>query len=99
MPVAEQLDLNVARRGDEPFEVEGAIAKSGERLAASSGQRRLELCAVGDLPHSSPAATGRRLDHCGKADPCQVARRHRSTLVDHQRYEQARHDRHAGGGD
>ncbi len=75
VPVAEQLDLDVARGGDQLLEVEGPVAEGGQRLARGRGQRRRSSAAVLDPPHPPPAAAGRGLQQQREADLGEVRRR------------------------
>ncbi len=66
--IAQQLDLDVARRGDLPLEVDGAVAERRGRLLRARGQRGRELCRGLDSPHPPPAPARGRLDEQGEAD-------------------------------
>ena len=95
LPVAQNLDFDVARRrGEELLHVDRRVAEGALGIAADAGQRRLDLLRPVDDAHAVAAAAGRRLD------------RHRITERGgdsgdlrgvRQRLFRARHDRHARG--
>ena len=67
--VAQQLDLDVARRPDDALQVDRAVAERGERLGRSGGQRGRQVGRRRDQAHAPSATAGRRLDHDREADP------------------------------
>jgi hypothetical protein len=66
-PVADHLDLNMARLREQPFDVEGAVTKRLFRLGTATGKRLGKLLGPGDRAHSPATAAGHRLDHDGAA--------------------------------
>ena len=95
--VAEDLDLDVARRLEEALHEQGARAEGG--LGASlggregGGQARLVL----DPHHADAAAARRRLDHHRIADPARdlpggLDRVHGPVAARHHRHARARHE-------
>ncbi len=63
LPVADELDLDVARLLDKLLDVEPAVAEGVGGLGPGGHEERLELGLVAGHPHPAPAAAGRRLDH------------------------------------
>ena len=66
--VAEELDLDVARRDDLALEVDGAVAEGGRGLARAGDERRGQLVRGDDTAHAAAAAAGRGLDQEREAD-------------------------------
>ena len=66
--VGKNLDLDVARVRDQPFDVQRAVVEGGRRLAPRRLDRAVDRCGVVDLAHALAAAAGRRLDQRGQAD-------------------------------
>ena len=96
--VAEELDLDVARRPDLALEVDRAVAEGRGRLARAGDQGRRQLLRRVDPAHAPAAAARRGLDQQRVADPPRPAATIAATWsgrVDRRRLEGARHDRHA----
>ena len=68
MAVGEDLDLDVARPGDQLLEQDTIIAEGAGRLALRREQRLGEVGLGVDGAHALAAAAGDRLDQQGKAD-------------------------------
>ena len=66
--VGEDLHLDVARVGDEPLDVERAVAERRGRFAARRLDRLVDLAGVVDVAHALAAAAGGRLDQRRQAD-------------------------------
>ncbi len=62
VPIRGDLDLDVAGLHHQPFDIDPIVAKIGPTLGTSALERRCELGAVVDLPHSLAATTGHRLE-------------------------------------
>ena len=93
LPVGEHLDLHVAGRENELFQVHAGIAEGLPRLRRGGLQRRLQLLGLVHHPHALASAAGRRLHQHGVAElPRQ---RERRAQVAH-RLLPARHDRNVG---
>ncbi len=78
--VAEDLHLDVARARHGPLQQQVAVAKGRRRLAPRPGQRRGQFLRPVHQAHSSPAATGRGLDHQRVADALRFAGQRRLVL-------------------
>src|SRR5262245_49218201 len=81
LPVGKDLDLNVTRLDDGALEDESAVAKGLLGLRARRLQGGRECLARVDLAHAASAATGRRLDHDGKADAIRFGNEARIALT------------------
>ncbi len=93
--VAEQLDLDMARVGDELLDEHAVVAERALRLRRGAREALRDLLAgMGDA-HALAAATGGRLDHHGIADPVGDAH---GLLAVGDDAEVARHRRDPGGG-
>ena len=66
--VAQELDLDVARRDDLALEVDRAVAERRGRLARPADQRRRQVRGRDHPAHPPAAAAGRRLDQQREAD-------------------------------
>jgi hypothetical protein len=66
--VRQHLNLDMPRRGDEPFHEQRVVAERTLRLAARRLDRVGQLCRVGDQPHPLTTATGGRLEQQRIAD-------------------------------
>ena len=73
--VAEQLDLDVARRPDLALQVDRAVAERRGGLASTRRQRGRQVRFPCHAAHPAPAAAGRRLDHQWKTDLARLPRR------------------------
>ena len=92
VPVAEHLDLDVARRHDRLLEVDAAVAERRVRLGRGASRRPPRAPRARHEPHALPTAAGRRLQQHRVADP--VGDRCARRLVRPTRG--AAHHRHAG---
>ena len=68
LPVAEHLDLDVARKRDRLLDVEAPVAERSERLGGRGLERALELAGVVDEAHALAAAARGRLEQHGVAE-------------------------------
>ena len=68
MPVAQHLDLDVARVLDELLDEHAVVAEAGLGLRAGERKAFIDLLGVVGDPHALAAAAGRGLDHDGIAD-------------------------------
>src|SRR5690606_38966705 len=75
LPVADELDLDVARLLDELLDVDAAVAEGRLGLRARGHELLLELGLVAGHAHAAAAAARARLDHDGVADVGGHARR------------------------
>ena len=66
--IAQQLDLDVARRDDLTLQIDGAVTECRGRLPGSVGEGGRQIRGPDDPPHPTPAATGRGLDQQREAD-------------------------------
>ena len=73
MPVAEDLDLDVAGARDHPLEIALAVAERRERLAAALERLLLELVGAVDPPHAAAAPAPGRLEHQRVSDLLRLA--------------------------
>ncbi len=95
VPVAEDLDLDMARIGDEFFDEHPVVAERGFGLGAGARKTLRDLVAAVCDPHALAAAAGRGLDHHRIADL--VGDPQRLGFVG-DRAEMAGHGRHLGLG-
>ncbi len=70
--VAQQLDLDVARRPDLALEEDRAVAEGGRRLGRPGGQRGRQFGRRRHPAHPASATAGRRLDQQREADPLRL---------------------------
>ena len=97
--VAEQLDLDVARRPDLALEVDRAVAERGRAPRADPAARAAgSSLGRDDPPHAPTAAAGRGLDEQREPDALGLRDDRRDLVgpVDRRRLERARDDGHAG---
>src|SRR5699024_5594738 len=66
--VGEDLHLDVAGRGEQPFEEEGVVAEGAGGLPARGGERGGEVLGPHDLVHPLAAPAGGRFDQHGEAE-------------------------------
>ena len=62
MLVAQNLKLDVAGALDNPFQVDGAVAKGGLGFVTGGGDGGRQLCRRADKAHALTATPGCRLD-------------------------------------
>ena len=62
-PVADDLHLDVASPGEEPFDVEPAVAERRLGFGGAARERLGEVRGTHHRPHAAPAAAGQRLEH------------------------------------
>ena len=91
--VGENLQFDVAGRGDIFLDQHPSVAERGLRLAACALELGVELHMGVDPPHAAPAPAGDRLDKHGIADLVGLLAQEFRVLVV---AVIARHDRHAG---
>ena len=91
--IAEDLDFDVARRGDELLGVDRAVAEERLRFAGDALVRRTQILLALDEAHPLAAAARAGLDHDREAG---VARERRDLVERLHRLGQTGHDRHAG---
>ena len=68
MPVAKDLDLDMARARDQPLGVERAVAERARRLRLATGEGLADFAFLRDRPHAPPAAPGDCFQHDRRAD-------------------------------
>ena len=94
LPVAGDLDLEMAGIENEFFQQHAAVAECGFRLGARADDGSSKIGGRIDPPHAASAAAGRGLDQHGKTDPRRGGRKAvdvlRITVI-------AGNRRHAGG--
>ena len=96
--VAQQLDLDVTRRPDLAFQVDGTVAEGRPRLRRSRCQGGRQFDRGRDTTHATTTTTGRCLDEQRKPDGLRGRedRLHAIGPIDRDRVERPRHDRDAG---
>ena len=92
--IAKDLELDVTRASDQPFDVERAVAEGGLGFAPGLGDCRRQTGGVVHRFHADAAAPLGRLQQHGKADAAHGLHDGGLTLVGGDR---ARHHRHTGG--
>src|SRR4029079_12435999 len=68
VPVAQDLDLDVAGRVDDLLEVEGTVAERRFGLGGRSRERLVEAVWIADEPHTLPTPARGRLEQDREAD-------------------------------
>ena len=97
--VAEQLDLDVARRTDLALQVDRPVAECRRRLRRTGGQRRRQLGRSRNATHPATPTPGRRLHEQGEPDRLRGRDDRVDAIgsIDGDRVERPRDHRHAGG--
>ena len=96
MLVAEELDFDVARANQAPFQVDGRVAERARSLRPRGGDRGNEIARIRDRPHPFAAAAGDGLHDQRVANL--LRHEHQFAIRDRrcQRLFGTRHDGHTG---